>query len=64
MAGSRLWGSLLMPCRNPGPFRESTVHSVLAQPDCFERLVADGASSDGSLQTLEPLASRLTTQST
>lgn len=35
--------TVLMPCRNPGPFLESALRSVLAQPDCLELLVADGA---------------------
>ena len=46
-----------MPCRNAGPFLQAAVQSVLAQPECLELLLADGASTDGSLQTLEALAS-------
>jgi glycosyltransferase involved in cell wall biosynthesis len=33
------------------------VQSVLTQPECLERLVADGGSTDGSLEMLENLAS-------
>jgi hypothetical protein len=45
-----------MPCRNAGPFLREAVASVLQQPQCLELLVADGGSSDGSLQLLEELA--------
>ncbi len=45
--------SILMPCRNAGPFLEPAVESVLAQPECLELLVADGGSTDGSLEWLE-----------
>lgn len=45
-----------MPCRNAGPFLQAAVHSVLAQQECLELLVADGGSTDGSLQVLEDLA--------
>jgi len=45
-----------MPCRNAGPFLGEAVASVLRQPECLELLVADGGSSDGSLQLLEELA--------
>ena len=48
--------SVLMPCRNAGPYLQAAVASVLAQPECLELLVADGGSSDGSLQLLEALA--------
>ena len=34
----------------------SAVQSVLAQPECLELLLADGGSTDGSLQLLENLA--------
>ncbi len=50
--------SVLMPCRNAGPYLQAAVASVLAQPECLELLVADGGSSDGSLQTLEALAAK------
>ena len=46
-----------MPCRNAGPFLRKAVASVLQQPQCLELLVADGCSSDGSLELLEDLAS-------
>jgi glycosyltransferase involved in cell wall biosynthesis len=46
-----------MPCRNAGPFLREAVASVLRQPQRLELLVADGGSSDGSLQLLEELAS-------
>jgi len=45
-----------MPCRNAGPHLDAAVQSVLGQPECRELLVADGGSSDGSLQRLEALA--------
>ena len=48
--------SVLMPCRNAGPFLQAAVQSVLAQAECLELLVADGGSTDGSLQILEDLA--------
>lgn len=48
--------SVLMPCFNPGPFLSEAVASVLNQPDCLELLVADGGSTDGSLEFLSELA--------
>ena len=45
-----------MPCRNAGPFLQAAVESVLAQKECLELLLADGGSTDGSLQLLEDLA--------
>lgn len=45
-----------MPCRNAGPFLQTAVQSVLAQKECLELLVADGGSTDGTLQELENLA--------
>ena len=45
-----------MPCRNAGAYLQAAAQSVLAQPECLELLVADGGSSDGSLQVLEDLA--------
>ena len=45
-----------MPCRNAGPFLQAAVRSVLTQPECLELLVADGGSTDGSLETLEALS--------
>ena len=48
--------SVLMPCRNAGPYLQAAVQSVLLQPECLELLVADGGSTDGSLQVLEDLA--------
>lgn len=49
--------SVLMPCFNPGPFLQEAVASVLAQPECLELLIADGGSTDGSLEVLKELAS-------
>ena len=46
-----------MPCFNPGPFLQEAVASVLAQPECLELLVAEGCSTDGSLEALQDLAS-------
>ena len=45
-----------MPCRNAGHFLLAAVQSVLAQEECLELLVADGGSTDGSLELLESLA--------
>ena len=45
-----------MPCRNAGPFLIPAVRSVLAQSECLELLVADGGSTDGTLQVLEEMA--------
>lgn len=42
-----------MPCRNAGPFLFEAVASVLQQQECLELLVADGGSTDGSLEELE-----------
>ena len=53
---SNSFASVLMPCRNPGPYLQAAVQSVLNQPECLELLVADGGSTDGSLQVLEVLA--------
>lgn len=46
-----------MPCFNPGPFLQEAVASVLAQPECLELLIADGGSTDGSLEALKEFAS-------
>ncbi len=54
--------SVLMPCRNAGPYLRGALESVLNQPECFELLVADGGSTDGSLQVLEDLAAADLTQ--
>lgn len=48
--------SVLMPCRNPGLFLLPAVQSVLKEPECLELLVADGGSTDGTLQVLEEYA--------
>ena len=45
-----------MPCRNAGPFLIPAVRSVLTQPECLELLVADGGSTDGTLQVLDEMA--------
>ena len=45
-----------MPCFNPGLFLGAAVRSVLCQAACLELIVADGGSSDGSLELLESLA--------
>ena len=44
--------SVLMPCRNAGPFLREAIITVLQQPECLELLVADGGSTDGSLAEL------------
>ena len=38
------FASVLMPCRNAGPYLHAAVQSVLAQKECLELLVADGGS--------------------
>ena len=48
--------SVLMPCRNAGHYVQAAVESVLRQPECLELLVADGESTDGTLEVLEALA--------
>jgi glycosyltransferase involved in cell wall biosynthesis len=45
-----------MPCRNAFPHLQAAVQSVLHQHECLELLVADGGSSDGSIEFLESLA--------
>ena len=45
-----------MPCRNAETFLEAAVQSVLTQSECLELLVADGGSTDASLDTLKQLA--------
>lgn len=47
-----------MPCFNPGAYLQEAVASVLNQPECLELLVADGGSTDGSIEFLTALASR------
>ena len=42
-----------MPCRNAGPFLQEAVTSVMQQPECLELLIADGGSTDGSLEEVE-----------
>ena len=42
-----------MPCRNAGQYLHEAIASVLQQPECLELLVADGGSTDGSLEELE-----------
>ena len=46
-----------MPCRNAGPYLQAAITSVLNQPECLELIVADGGSTDGSLEQLETIAS-------
>lgn len=48
--------SVLMPSFNPGAYLQEAVRSVLDQPQCLELIVADGGSTDGSVETLEDLA--------
>jgi hypothetical protein len=45
-----------MPTRNQAAFIRSAVHSVLAQPQVQELVVADGASTDGTPAVLAELA--------
>ena len=48
--------SVLMPCLNAEPFLHTAIESALQQKECLELIVADGGSSDGSLQILEKYA--------
>jgi hypothetical protein len=50
--------SVLMPCRNAGPFLEEAIDSALADPQVLELLIADGGSDDGSLQRIEQRSRR------
>ena len=45
-----------MPCSNSWLYLRVALLSVLDQPESLELLVADGSSTDGSLQVLEDLA--------
>ncbi len=45
--------SVLMPCRNAGPFLDEAIDSALADPRVLELLIADGSSDDGSLERIE-----------
>ena len=47
-----------MPCRNARLFLEEALDSVLCQPECLELLVADGGSTDGSLELLEMMSQK------
>ena len=44
--------SVLMPCRNPGPYLEKAIQSALAQPDLKQLIVADGDSKPEVLDAL------------
>ena len=44
--------SVLMPCRNPGPFLDEAIQSALAQPQLKQLLIADGGSTPEVLKTL------------
>lgn len=46
-----------MPCRNAKKHLKATISSVFNQPECLELIVADGGSTDGSLQVLVAIAS-------
>ena len=50
--------SVLMPCRNAARFLDEALDSVLAEPEVLEVVVADGASSDGTLAILEQRAAK------
>ena len=45
--------SVLMPCRNPGPFLDEAIRSALAQPQLKQLLIADGGSTTDVLKTLQ-----------
>lgn len=47
-----------MPCRNAGTFLTEAVASILQQSECLELFVADGGSTDGSLEQLEHLSKK------
>ena len=44
--------SVLMPCRNPGPYLEEAIQSALSQPELKQLIVADGGSTPEVLDTL------------
>ncbi len=48
--------SVLMPCLNPGVFLLEAVDSVLVDPAVLELIVADGGSTDGSVELLQQRA--------
>jgi hypothetical protein len=56
MASDAFALSVVMPTRNQAPFIRSAVHSVLAQDEVRELVIADGASSDGTPAILDELA--------
>ena len=37
--------SVLMPCRNPGPYLDAAISSALAQPQLHQLIIADGGST-------------------
>ncbi len=45
--------SVLMPCKNPGPFLDEAIRSALAQPQLKQLLIADGGSAPAVLNTLQ-----------
>ena len=45
--------SVLMPCCNAGLFIQEAVASVLQHAECLELLIADGGSTDGTLEKIE-----------
>ena len=45
--------SVLMPCRNPGPFLDEAIRSALEQPQLKQLLIADGGSTPDVLKTLQ-----------
>ena len=48
--------SIVMYCFNAGSILEPAIKSALSQEECLELLVADGGSTDGSLEKLQSLA--------
>ncbi len=49
--------SIIVPCYNARPFIRMTVQSVLSQSyDCFELIIVDDRSNDGSVEVLKELA--------
>ena len=44
--------SVLMPCRNPGPYLEEAIRSALSQPELKQLIVADGGSTHEVLSAL------------
>ena len=45
--------SVLMPCRNPGPYLDAAISSALTQPQLQQLIIADGGSAPEVLDSLQ-----------